>query len=541
MTRSRFRASVLAAVAALGTGTIGAAPAQAADLGTITVTGASDPYSYSPITLTGAVGDTFRVVNATTTTPAITVSVGTTVGVDTGLVSVGATPCDPVGTQGTCIAASSPGTTYTITRLGTISITHTGAPGTPIGPILLQAAEGGGVTDPKLVYPTAYINANGGTCTGTLEFTKYNGQNGTITTPTSTTCSRTNYTLGGWARSASALRAEWAPGTTVPIGDESFTLYAVWAANGVEVTYDANVGLATPCLAAGVDLPTAAERRSTTVVTAASSGQAVSVGADGTVRWTAATPAPPCSPAGFTLAGWSTTPTGSVRAGGQANDTVTSGGGIPSSGRAAPGADRLTLYAVWSAPTYGISLTASSMTLEPGDFATVTAIATVNGSPAANVSIAVSVPTSAPFTLANGATSALVTTSASGEASLAVIAKSGDVQGNAAITAAYGNKTAAVNVTVASALTIVITGERTTVSGKPGIRVEGVTTGLPARSTVIPYFRFLGEPTFTQASARPVVDANGEFFWERKTGKKSYVYFETASGAKSNRVIIAAN
>lgn len=424
---------------------------------------------------------------------------------------------------------------------GTASLTIYGA---GVNPTVLTINVGGAsatLTDPALVYPTATIDPNGGTCTGTLQFTKMNGQNGTITTPTSSTCTRTGYTLRGWARSADARSVEWAPDTTVPIGTDSFTLYAVWAANGVEVTYDANVGLATPCLAAGVNLPTAAERRSTTVVTAASSGQAVSVGADGTVRWTAATPVPPCSPAGFTLAGWSTTPTGSVRAGGQANDIVTSGDGIPSSGRVAPGADRLTLYAVWAAPTYGVSLTASSTTLKPGESATVTARATVNGAVAANVGIAVAVPTSAPFTLANGSTSALVTTSASGEVAFAVTAKSGDVQGKAAITVAYGNKTASLEVTVASAPTIVITGERTTVSGKPGIRVEGFTSGLPAGSTVTPYFRFPGQTSFSAGSARPVVDANGEFSWERKTGKKFYAYVETESGVRSNRVIIAAN
>lgn len=424
---------------------------------------------------------------------------------------------------------------------GTASLTIYGAGNNPTVLTINVGGASATVTDPALVYPTAYINPNGGTCTGTLQFTKVNGQNGTITTPTSSACTRTGYTLRGWARSDDARSAEWAPDVTVPIGTDSFTLYAVWAANGVEVTYDANVGLATPCLAAGVDLPTAPERRSTSVVTPASSGQAVSVGSDGIVRWTSAAPASPCTPVGYTLAGWSTSPTGAVRAGGQANDIVTSGDGIPSSGRAAAGADRLTLYAVWSAPTYGISLTSPSTSLKPSESVTVTAKATINGAPAANASIAVEVPASAPVTLAGGGVSVMLTTNSIGEATFVAAAKSGNTLGMAAMTAAYGNKTAELELTVAAALTIVITGERTTVSGKSGVRIEGFTTGLRQGATVTPYFRFPGETTFSQGSARPVIDANGGFIWERKTGKKFYAYVETESGARSNRVIIPAN
>lgn len=523
----RAAAVVLSSAALLGGLLVGASPASAATASpaAVSMDYVGGSYALSTSVISGSPGDTFTFTNNIFGQSLYLRNA-------TGVVRVGTTPC----TATDCVVTDNGGAvTVTIVSLGAIEVVGSSTW------IITISGGSPAVTDPALVYPTATIDPNGGTCTGTLQFTKMNGQNGTITTPTSSTCTRAGYTLRGWARSDDARSAEWAPEVTVPIGTDSFTLYAVWAPNGVEVTYDANVGLTTPCLAAGVDLPTAAERRSTTVVTAASSVQAVSVGADGTVRWTAATPAPPCSPAGFTLAGWSTTPTGSVRAGGQANDIVTSGDGIPSSGRAAPGADRLTLYAVWSAPTYGISLTAPSTSLKPSESVTVTVKATVNGAPAANASIAVEVPASAPFTLAGGDGSLMLTTNSAGEATFVAAAKSGNALGAAAMTAAYGNKTAALEVTVASAPTIVITGERTTVSGKPGIRIEGVTTGLPAGSTVIPYFRFPGETTFAAGSARPVIDANGEFFWERKTGKKFYAYVETGSGAKSNRVIIAAN
>ena len=100
---TRLPVALLISALALGSGTIGAAPAQAADLGTITVTGAGAPYSYSPTTLSGAVGDTFTVVNATT--GGATLQVGTDSG-DTGEVSVGAQVCNPLGAQATSIAQS---------------------------------------------------------------------------------------------------------------------------------------------------------------------------------------------------------------------------------------------------------------------------------------------------------------------------------------------------------------------------------------------------------------------------------------------------
>ena len=88
---------------------------------------------------------------------------------------------------------------------------------------------------------------------------------------------------------------------------------------------------------------------------------------------------------------------------------------------------------------------------------------------------------------------------------------------------------------------ITITGSRTTVSGKPGIKIDGVVTGIDNGKTVIPYFRFPGETTFAEGSARPEI-TDGSFTWQRKTGKKFYAYVTSDDGAvKSNRVIIPAN
>ena len=87
--------------------------------------------------------------------------------------------------------------------------------------------------------------------------------------------------------------------------------------------------------------------------------------------------------------------------------------------------------------------------------------------------------------------------------------------------------------------TMIIVGERTTVSGKPGICVSGRTTGIAAGDTVVAYVRFPGGD-YAQGSARPVVGADGSFEWCRKTGKKSYVFFTNSDGSvTSNRIIIS--
>jgi hypothetical protein len=515
---------MMAIVVALGAGTIGAAPAQAADLGTITVTGANDPYSYSPITLTGAVGDTFRVVNATT--GGDTVNVGTTPGVDTGIVSVGVLACDPIGTQASCIALSGPGTTYTITGLGTISITYTsGGSEMPIGPILLQAAGGGAVTDPALVYPTASIDANGGTCTGSTQYIKYQGQNaasGIFTAPTADTCTRTNFSLAGWARSATGS-VEWQPGSTVPIGDEGFTLFAVWRPNGIELVYDANVGLETQCLSAnGTNVTTAAERQTTPTVVPTSSAVAAQA---------------PCTPSGHTLIGWSLTGSGPT--------TLVKGAALPAS---FSGTSQ-TLYAKWEPDRFDLSVQVDSfnsaelgraLNICAGVSQLVTFTATKNGVAAAGQIIDVqTLPTGRPPTTQSLTTDDLgrVQVSITLDPNFAPLVVNGSLV-NQVATLVFNARDPRQCVT----RSITITGERTTVSGKPGIMVNGTTTGFKKDETVVPYIRFPGETTFTQGSARPEIGDDGFFSWSRKTGKKIYVYVTSADGkVTSNRVIISAN
>lgn len=512
----------LAAVVALGAGTIGAAPAQASsNIGTITVTGSGGFYSASPTSLTGEVGDTFIVVDAASDA---TVDVSYSVGAgDTGEVTSSLGPCLPLSP---CQASPSPGTTFTISKLGTISLVAGGAFPGPIGQITLSG--GGGVTDPALVYPTASINANGGTCQGPTQYIKAQGQNaanGTFTAPTADTCTRTNFSLAGWARSTTATTSEFAPGSTVTIGDEGFTLFAVWRPNGIEIVYDANVGLETQCLSSnGTNLTTAAERQTTPTVVPVSSAAAAQA---------------PCTPPGHTLNGWSLTGAGPL--------TLVKGAALPAS---FTGTSQ-TLYAKWEPDRFDLSVQADSLIVnsaEPlrplricaGVSQLVTFTATKNGVAAAGQIIDVEIArTGAP-----PITQQKLTTDASGR--VQVNFKLDRNYTPQVVSGSFANQVARLIFVERDSLqcveTITITGARTTVDGKPGIMVEGVTTGFAAGAVVKPYFRFPGETSYTESSARPVVDASGRFTWTRKTGKKLYAYMVSEDGSvQSNRVIIPAN
>jgi len=87
--------------------------------------------------------------------------------------------------------------------------------------------------------------------------------------------------------------------------------------------------------------------------------------------------------------------------------------------------------------------------------------------------------------------------------------------------------------------TIVITGTRGTVGGKPGVYADGETTGLIG-ATVQARVKLAGQLEYRVGSTR-IVQPDGTFRWQRKTGKKVYVYFIADGGeVRSNRVIISA-
>ena len=517
---------MLAVVVALGAGTIGAAPAQAADLGSTVVTAGSSLLVFSPNPLNGAVGDSFTVTNNSGQT------IEPISGGSTGVISHESSGTSPdCFLQGAvCDVGNGRSTVFYIRSLGTITFQGGGN----AGPLRLEAG-GGGVTDPALVYPTASIDANGGTCTGSTQYIKYQGQNaasGTFTAPTADTCTRTNFSLAGWARSATGS-VEWQSGSTVTIGDEGFTLFAVWRPNGIEIVYDANVGLETQCFSGGTNLMTAAERQTTPTVVPASSAAAAQA---------------PCTPPGHTLNGWSLTGAGPV--------TLVKGAALPAS---FTGTSQ-TLYAKWEPDRFDLSV---QTTVQTGSF--------INNYSAQNsndvVRICAGVSQLVTFTATkNGVAAAgqvidveIARTGASSTTQKLTTDDSGRVQVNfkldpnytpQLVVGSFANQVASLIFVERDSLqcvtrSITITGSRTTVSGKPGIIVNGTTTGFKKGDTVVPYFRFPGETTYTESTARPEIAADGSFEWQRKTSEKFYVYvtYYTDGVAKeqSNRIIIEAN
>ena len=216
---------------------------------------------------------------------------------------------------------------------------------------------------------------------------------------------------------------------------------------------------------------------------------------------------------------------------------------------------------------YNIAISPPTQTLATGGFGTATiAITDVFGNPVAGTtddSGAVTVTASGDVLLGGFTASQTVTTGAAGTGTVTLIAGNAAGTGSLAVTPLTGTlvpawqtsytpptgasapvTSAAATITVSGGTatkSITITGSRTTVSGKPGIEVDGVTTGIEDGKTVIPYFRFPGETSYAQGTARPVI-TDDEFSWTRKTGKKIYVYVTNDDGAvTSNRIIIAAN
>lgn len=316
----RLVAVLSSAAIALGVLVGVATPTNAADLGTVTFTGGASP-SVNPSVVTGSVGDTFTIGVS---------GGGTVMNVVGAAVSDSSGACDP-GCFGFTSGASP---TFTISGAGSVVLEDSNALGMPSTTLTIVIGGGSsGPTDPALVYPTAYLNANGGYCPGArMQATKSSGP-GEVRVVTSSDyiflppdCFRTGYTLGGWARSADATTSDFETGGLVPIGDESFTLYAVWVPTGSLITYDANVGADTVCVdAAGAEVPAGEGRVSTAL--------------NPTILATSA----PCSPNNneLVLSGWATSGDG----------PVAYGLGAPAS---FPAGTRQHLYAVWQ-PTKAVT------------------------------------------------------------------------------------------------------------------------------------------------------------------------------------------
>jgi hypothetical protein len=71
------------------------------------------------------------------------------------------------------------------------------------------------------------------------------------------------------------------------------------------------------------------------------------------------------------------------------------------------------------------------------------------------------------------------------------------------------------------------------------IVVTGTTTGFGMGAILRPWTRFPGQTTYTQGTASILVDAQGGFTWERRTGKTIYISIRSADGTvESNRLIL---
>lgn len=86
---------------------------------------------------------------------------------------------------------------------------------------------------------------------------------------------------------------------------------------------------------------------------------------------------------------------------------------------------------------------------------------------------------------------------------------------------------------------ILITGSRAEVRGRPGVQVTGVTTGLNGAS-VMPRVRLAKEETYSDGVGLRVVADDGSFEWERVTSRWIYVYFRV-DDVRSNRIVLRNN
>ena len=86
---------------------------------------------------------------------------------------------------------------------------------------------------------------------------------------------------------------------------------------------------------------------------------------------------------------------------------------------------------------------------------------------------------------------------------------------------------------------ITITGTRADVRGKPGVVVTGTTAGFGMGAILRPWVRFPGQTSSTQGTASILVDVQGDFTWQRRTGKTIYVSIRSEDGTvESNRLVL---
>ena len=106
--------------------------------------------------------------------------------------------------------------------------------------------------------------------------------------------------------------------------------------------------------------------------------------------------------------------------------------------------------------------------------------------------------------------------------------------------AGWGPWSAASATVTPGAPTVMISGVRAQVRGRPGVIVSGTST-LQMGAILRPWVKFPGPTTFGEGSAQVLADESGDFTWQRRTGKRTgkkvYVYM-TAGDLTSNRIVI---
>lgn len=194
---------------------------------------------------------------------------------------------------------------------------------------------GGGSADSSGTAPATYTfsfrASTGGTCLPDVTVTR--GQSFTLP-PASVSCTPEGTMLVGWA--VPGQIGHFSPaGRVVVSADQVFT--AVPMNPSIKVTYDANVDMATPCLAGGINVETEDPGRWVTVTVDRLDASTLAASA-------------PCAPDGFRLIGWTDAPTleGSGQAYGSAA-TFEVGAEIPAAWNVV-GSDPVNaihLYALW--------------------------------------------------------------------------------------------------------------------------------------------------------------------------------------------------
>ena len=169
----------------------------------------------SPLTVTGASAGTLDLNN-------VPVTVTTTTAL-------------AVGTY-TLIAKAGSATGVTATTLGTLTINGSGLASGTTGE--LSISSGQLILTVSAVQYTVTFNGNSNTG-GSMS----NQSASSATNLTSNSFSRTGYTFGGWATSSGSAAVAYADGGSYPF-TSSTTLYAIWTANTLTVSYDSQGGSA---------------------------------------------------------------------------------------------------------------------------------------------------------------------------------------------------------------------------------------------------------------------------------------------------------